>query len=87
MAEYAKQQPYHKKCPLCKDGVEYLDYKDTRALRKYITDRGKIKPRRVTGACCQHQRDIANAVKRARIMALMSFTVSVQSGRGDHRNR
>ncbi len=86
MAEYVKQ-PYRKQCPLCKGKVEYLDYKDTQALRKYVTDRGKIKPRRVTGACSQHQRDIATAVKRARIMALMPFTVPALSGRGDRRNR
>ena len=51
-----------------------------------MTDRGKIKPRRVTGACTQHQRDIANAVKRARVMALVPYTVPVVSNRGS-RNR
>ena len=64
MADYAKQ-PRRKYCQFCKDDVEYIDYKDTQMLRKYVTDRGKIKPRRVTGACTQHQRDIAEAVKRA----------------------
>ena len=58
MADYAKQ-PRRKQCQFCKDGVEFVDYKDTQMLRKYTTDRGKIKPRRVTGACNQHQRDIA----------------------------
>ena len=62
MADYAKQ-PRRKHCQFCKDDVEFVDYKDTQMLRKFVTDRGKIKPRRVTGACCQHQRDIANAVK------------------------
>ena len=66
MADYAKQ-PRRKYCQFCKDDVEYIDYKDTQMLRKYVTDRGKIKPRRVTGACTQHQRDIAEAVKRARV--------------------
>mgnify|MGYP003247679071 CR=1 FL=1 len=70
MAEYVKQ-PRRKYCQFCKDDAQYIDYKDTQMLRKYVTDRGKIKPRRVTGACTQHQRDIANAVKRAREMALM----------------
>ena len=51
-----------------------------------MTDRGKIKPRRVTGACTQHQRDIANAIKRAREMALLPYTVPVVSSRGG-RNR
>ena len=58
-----------------------IDYKDTQLLRKYMTDRGKIKPRRVTGTCVQHQRDIALAIKRAREMALVPYTVSVVSSR------
>lgn len=86
MAEYSKQ-PRRKHCQFCKDEVDFVDYKDTQLLRKFVTDRGKIKPRRVTGACVQHQRDIATAVKRARIMALMPYTVSVVSGRGDRRRR
>lgn len=73
MPEYNKQ-PRRKFCQFCKDKAEYIDYKDTQMLRKYVTDRGKIKPRRVTGACTQHQRDIANAVKRAREMALMPYS-------------
>lgn len=67
--------------------MEFVDYKDTQMLRKFVTDRGKIKPRRVTGACCQHQRDIASAVKRARTMALMPYAVPAVSGRGDRRSR
>ena len=50
MADYSKQ-PRRKYCQFCKDQVDYVDYKDTQLLRKYVTDRGKIKPRRVTGAC------------------------------------
>ena len=80
MSDYAKQ-PRRKYCQFCKED------KDTQMLRKYVTDRGKIKPRRVTGACTQHQRDIANAVKRAREMALMPYAVPAISGRGDRRNR
>ena len=77
MSDYAKQ-PRRKYCQFCKEDAEYIDYKDTQMLRKYVTDRGKIKP---------HQRDIANAVKRAREMALMPYAVPAISGRGDRRNR
>ena len=63
MAEYVKQ-PRRKYCQFCKDDAQYIDYKDTQMLRKYVTDRGKIKPRRVTGACTQHQRDIGQARSR-----------------------
>ena len=86
MADYSKQ-PRRKYCQFCKEHTEYIDYKDTQMLRKYVTDRGKIKPRHVTGARVQHQRDIANAVKRAREMALMPYAVPSISGRGDRRNR
>ena len=86
MAQRQKQefqrQPRRKYCQFCKDEVEYIDYKDTQLLRKYMTDRGKIKPRRVTGACTQHQHDIALAIKRAREMALVPYTVTVVSSRG-----
>ena len=51
MANDYQRQPRRKYCQFCKEGVEYIDYKDTQLLRKYMTDRGKIKPRRVTGAC------------------------------------
>ena len=81
------RKPRRKVCAFCVDKIEYIDYKDTQMLRKYVTDRGKIKPRRVTGACTQHQRDIANAVKRAREMALMPYAVPAVSGRGYRRNR
>ncbi len=63
MSDYTKQ-PRRKFCQFCKDKAEYVDYKDTQMLRKYVTDRGKIKPRRV-GRLHRRQRDIANAVKRA----------------------
>ena len=77
-----QRQPRRKLCQFCKEDVEYIDYKDTQLLRKYMTDRGKIKPRRVTGACTQHQHDIALAIKRAREMALVPYTVPVVSSRG-----
>ena len=84
MADYAKQ-PRRKQCQFCKDDVEFIDYKDTQMLRKYTTDRGKIKPRRVTGACTQHQSDIAHEIKRARVTALTHYSVPAVSGRGDRR--
>ena len=83
----AEKQPVQQNCSFCKDKVVYIDYKDTKLLRKFVTDRGKIKPRRVTGLCAQHQKDVANAVKRARQMALMPFAVTVISKRGDRRRR
>ena len=81
-----QRQPRRKYCQFCKEETEYIDYKDVQLLRKYMTDRGKIKPRRVTGACTQHQHDIANAIKRAREMALLPYAVPVVSSRGN-RNR
>ena len=86
MAEYSKQ-PRRKYCQFCKDDTQFIDYKDTQLLRKFVTDRGKIKPRRVTGCCTQHQKDVANAVKRSREMALMAYVVPAISGRGDRRKR
>ena len=88
MAQDFQRQPRRKYCQFCKEVVDYIDYKDVQLLRKYTTDRGKIKPRRVTGACTQHQRDLAVAIKRAREMALLPYTVSVVSSRGGRgRNR
>ena len=86
MAEYVRQ-PRKKYCQFCKEHVDFIDYKDVALLRKYMTDRGKIKPRRVTGTCTQHQHDIASAIKRAREMALVPYALPVVSGRIDRRNR
>ncbi len=86
MAEYSKQ-PRRKYCQFCKENTQYIDYKDTQLLRKFVTDRGKIKPRRVTGCCTQHQKDVAAAVKRSREMALMAYVVPAVSGRSDRRKR
>jgi small subunit ribosomal protein S18 len=63
-----------KVCTFCKEEVSTVDYKDTATLRKYISDRGKIRARRVSGNCTQHQRDIAMAVKNAREVALLPYT-------------
>ena len=61
--------PKRKICSFCSDKVEVIDYKDTSRLRRYISDRGKIEPRRRTGACAKHQRALAVAIKRARHIA------------------
>ncbi|MDO5044582.1 MAG: 30S ribosomal protein S18 [Coriobacteriia bacterium] len=82
--EYARQ-PKKKVCPFDKDKNQYIDYKYTNLHQKKKTDRRKIKPRRVTGTCMQHQRDLAIAIKRAREMALLPYTVAVISGRGRNR--
>jgi len=63
-----------KYCIFCKDHIAYVDYKDLTMLRKFISDRGKIRARRVTGNCSQHQREVASAVKNAREMALLPYT-------------
>ena len=86
MAEYTRQ-PRRKHCQFCKDEVSYIDYKDAQMLRRYITDRGKIKSRRVTGVCTQHQHELAGAIKRAREMALLPYAVKVVSGNGGRRGR
>ncbi|NKY85792.1 30S ribosomal protein S18 [Nocardia veterana] len=63
-----------KACAFCKEGKEaVIDYKDTALLRKFVSDRGKIRARRVTGNCVQHQRDIAVAVKNSREVALLPY--------------
>jgi len=61
-------------CSFCVDKVDYVDYKDTAKLRKYITERGKILPRRISGNCAKHQRTLTEAIKRARIVALLPYT-------------
>ncbi len=63
-----------KPCALCKDRVEWVDYKDVGLLRKYMSDRGKIRARRVSGNCTQHQRDVAIAIKTARELVLLPYT-------------
>jgi small subunit ribosomal protein S18 len=63
-----------KPCALCRDHIEWVDYKDVSMLRKYMSDRGKIRSRRVTGNCAQHQRGIALAIKTARELVLLPYT-------------
>ena len=63
-----------KVCSVCVDKVEEIDYKDVAKLRRYITERGKILPRRISGNCAKHQRQMTTAIKRARNVALLPFT-------------
>ena len=63
-----------KVCGFCVDKVENIDYKDIAHLRRYMSERGKILPRRVTGTCAKHQRDLTVAIKRARHLALLPYS-------------
>jgi len=67
-------------CSFCKEKVEDVDYKDLTLLRKHVSERGKIKPRRTSGACRRHQRQLATAVKRAREMALLPYVTALPAG-------
>lgn len=71
-----KFQPQRKFCAFCADKAETVDYKDATKLRRYISDRGKIEPRRRTGTCAKHQRALALAIKKARHLALLPYTAS-----------
>ena len=68
-----KKQNFKKVCLFCQEKSAKIDYKDTNKLRKYIAEGGKILPRRMTGTCAKHQRELAIAIKRARIAALLPF--------------
>ncbi len=74
MAKPPPRKLKKKVCVFCKGKISYVDYKDTSLLRKYISDRGKIRARRVTGNCTRHQRDVATAVKNSREVALLPYT-------------
>ena len=80
-----------KPCQLCKDRVEWVDYKNSGMLKRYMSERGKIRARRVSGNCEQHQRDIAEAIKTARELALLPYTQRTvterRGGRGARRER
>ena len=65
-------------CPFCMDNVKEVDYKDIARLRRHISERGKIEPRRKQGTCARHQRQLTVAIKRARHVALLPFTTSVR---------
>ena len=69
-------KPYRRRrkvCEFCENKIENIDYKDTATLKKYISERGKILPRRATGTCAKHQRELTIAIKRARHLALLPF--------------
>jgi small subunit ribosomal protein S18 len=76
-------------CSFCKEKIDEVDYKDITALRRFVSDRGKIKTRRVSGACRRHQAQVATAIKFAREMALLPYVVSVSGDekRGGRRGR
>jgi small subunit ribosomal protein S18 len=61
-------------CKFCVEKIEYIDFKDVKTLQQFIPERGKILPRRISGTCALHQRKLQNAIKRARIVALLPFT-------------
>ncbi len=74
-----------KPCPFCRDKIEFVDYKDITTLRKFISDRGKIRSRRISGTCRRHQNQVATAVKRARELALLPYVA--ESAGGDREER
>lgn len=67
------RRPRRKVCAFCADKIEMIDYKDVPRLRRYLSERGKIVPRRVTGTCARHQRQLTTAIKRARHLALLPY--------------
>ena len=73
--DFQKKRMYFRKkvCRLCTQKANHVDYKNVDLLRRYVTDRGKILPRRITGNCAKHQRMLAKAIKRARMAALLPF--------------
>ena len=62
-----------KSCPFCETRVRFIDYKDDRALGRFITDHGKILPSRLSGVCARHQRQLASSIKRARYLSLLPY--------------
>lgn len=70
-----KNRKRKKVCQFCADKSEYIDYKDTAKLRRYLSERGKILPRRTTGTCAAHQRELTEAIKRARQVALLPYVM------------
>ena len=74
-----------KVCIFCKNSVDFVDYKDVNLLRRFMSDRSKIKARRTTGNCAQHQSDVAMAIKLSRELALLPYATKVTSSRGGGR--
>ena len=73
MAKDLKDLKKKKNCTFCNDKIDTLDYKDTSKLKRYLSEAGKILPRRITGTCARHQRMLSNAVKKARESGLMAY--------------
>ena len=84
-----KKAPRKKVCAFCQEKLDVIDYKDVNRLKKFITEGGKIIPRRMSGTCAAHQRKVASAIKRARIAALLPFKgeSSAQNKKTNHRKR
>jgi small subunit ribosomal protein S18 len=76
-----KKKPFHRRkvCRFCADHISTVDYKDVKTLRNYVTERGKIIPRRISGNCAKHQRLLTRNILRARYMALLPYTAMVPS--------
>jgi small subunit ribosomal protein S18 len=72
--EFKYRKPKRKVCQFCADKVEEINYKDVARLRRFISERGKIHPRRLTGTCAKHQRELTTAIKRARQIAFLPYT-------------
>ena len=72
-APRANNRRRRKVCLFCEDKIDHIDYKDTVRLKKYVSERGKILPRRISGACAKHQRQLTSAIKIARVVALMPY--------------
>ncbi len=80
-ARRRRRRIYHRRkvCRFCADSSLVIDYKEPKALKYFITERGKIIPRRITGTCAKHQRALTLAIKRARIIALLPFVGSIEA--------
>jgi small subunit ribosomal protein S18 len=76
-----------KSCPYCKDKIEQVDYKDVATLRRFVSERGKIRSRRISGACRRHQNQLAKAVKRAREIALLPYVSDAREERPERGGR
>ena len=68
------RKPKRKVCSFCVEKVDFIDYKNVARIRRFVSDRGKILPRRQTGTCAKHQRGLTDSIKRARIIALLPYT-------------
>jgi small subunit ribosomal protein S18 len=72
--DFSRSRGRRKVCTFCVDKVEHIDYKDTNRLKKLISEQGKILPKRMTGTCAKHQRQLTTAIKRARHVALLPYS-------------